>query len=513
MPVEGNAQPLFPKYVITGLIELDYSDYSTTITSSGKKTESDASTFQERVKLGVQGYIKTPKLAVYEANVTFRHAATTFGSTGAEDTHLKERQIDYDLFMNFLKFRPYSLEVYATRSSGTFTDGGSLDTTTNTYGLTLKVSLKDILKPKGRNGGGDLSGNLPLLMFQYNHFDHDLKGSGTNSADSFSSFNSYNLELRGNVNSIRTRYVLGYEIIDSSTTVRSVETQTARANTYTSLKGNNFLSTSLLYSSGDNNKVTVATADLSLNPTERFSHEYAYSYFSNESNSSRSDSHDLSGAWGYRFSRELRGRATAFYALINQDEESENTYGSTAFLTYSTPIKDFNFDAGYSVAYKYGTQLGEFVGHAVELGLQTRKLKWGTIYADYNFNYDTMSNEGSLMEHVVRMGVHGRGPGRAYWTVEGRYVNATNDLGASAIELQPETRAGTSNYYSLIAEGGYPLGRRGGIYLQSSYSSGTANGADLKTFYYEARLNYSILRNLSLVAWWRTGMGKDCEFI
>jgi hypothetical protein len=64
-----------------------------------------------------------------------------------------------------------------------------------------------------------------------------------------------------------------------------------------------------------------------------------------------------------------------------------------------------------------------------------------------------------------------------------------------------------TSYYTLTGEVGYPLGRRGLFNLKSGYVSGTADSTKFSRYYYEARLTYSLLRNLSIIAWW--WQGKD----
>lgn len=512
LPSEGNAQ--FYPYRITGLIELEYFDYSTILTSNGVKTESSSSGFMQHYVLGIVGYIKTPKLVTYSVNVGFRNSAITNTGSG-EDTQIHERDIDYSLSMNFLSERPVSLDVYASRSTGTLTDGGSFDTSTNTYGLALKVSLKDILKKKGRDGGGEgLVGDLPLVIFRYDHYDFNFENIlGRSSTD------IYSLDMRGSVRPINTRYLLGYEIVDFSNPGSSEETQTLRSNTNTAFKGNKYLSTSFLYTSGDNTKVMLAIADLSLNPVGRFSQDYSYQYYGYETGTSRSDSHDFTAGWSYLFSNRFHSRAGAYYSLTTTDGESEDTYGSTATLTYNTPVKDFDFSSDYNFSYRHTSQLGELMENVFDLGLKTRKLSWGMISANYGFTYEMVSSEINSMENVFTVGIQGNVPRRAYWIVQGSYVNSTSSLGTAAppagiesLTTAVTTGTGETSYYVLIAEAGYPLGKKGGIYFQSSYTNGTADSAPIKTLYYEARLNYRLLRNLSLFARWRQESERSENF-
>jgi len=158
--------------------------------------------------------------------------------------------------------------------------------------------------------------------------------------------------------------------------------------------------------------------------------------------------------------------------------------------------------------------------NSVELDLRTRKLKWGTIYASYDFIYVTTSDQGTLTENIFRTGVRGRGPGRAFWSVEAEYDNVKNTMGgiSTAFAGGPGeviiTGPLNSSFYSLSAEAGYPLGRRGTISVRSGYTTGTADSRDFSSYFGEARLGYALLRNLSLIAWWREGKDRfDAEGI
>jgi len=501
-----------PKYQITGLVELDYLDFSTSLNEKGVKSDSGTTNFIQQYRLGIDGYIKTPKLAIYSVNVGFKYFINTSTASGMQDVHSHESDIDYNLTLNLLPLRPVSLDIYAARSTGVVTDGGTFDTAYNSYGLTLRAQLPDILKKKGSSGGGgDLVAALPLVAFHFDHYDYDFGNGGGKS-----SINDYDLDMRGVVKSLRTRYLLGYEITDYTNSSTSYEIQEVRSTTITSLTGNKSLVTLFSYTDGNNTKAMFASADLSLNPASRFSQEYRYYYYGYDTEGTRSDTHEFTGAWSYIFSNRFRSRAYAYYSLTSSsDSESEEMYGSTATLNYNTPIKRFNFKSDYNVTYKHDSLIGDFTEQSVDLDLRTRKLQWGAVFANYTFTYATATNEQDVTEQVVLGGVEGKGPGRAAWVVEGYYLNASNNISAflpTGVGESLTTGTGRSSYYSLLAEVSYPLVRNGKIYLRGEYASGTANAAELRTMYYEAQLLYNPLRNLSLMAWWRQGWDKSQTF-
>jgi len=384
------------------------------------------------------------------------------------------------------------------------------------------LSLKDIpfLKPKAVGGTGKSNGStpseLPFVKLFYNHYDYD--------ADTLAGPIKRDLlgfDMIGNVRKINTRYTLSYEFSDYSSAQRSFNSQYLKGTTDTVLsKGKSVLSTWFQYASADTTKYGIFTADLQLTPTDRFSHMYTYSYFHFEEDPSTSDTHFVQGTWDYRFAERFAGRGTAYYSLTRTDQDRDDTYGTGASLHYSKLFKGIDFFSVYRFAFKDSTRVGQVMENSVEIGLKTRKLKWGTIFATYDFFYLTTSDQGNLTEHIFRTGVLGKGPGRAYWSVEAEYENVQNTLGGISMSFTGGpgeviiSGPLKSNLYSLSAEAGYPLGRRGTISLRSGYTAGTADSRDFSRYYYETRLGYSLLRNLSLVAWWREGRDKfDAEGI
>lgn len=524
LPSEVKAQSelraRYPKYRFYGLIELTYLDYSTARTDDEQKLKSEASSFQQRYKLGAVGFIIHPKLALYSADVTFRHATTKQGN--GEDSKATERELGYSLFMRLLPQRPYSLDVYASRSTGTVSSEPAepYDITSNTYGLTLRLSLKDLpfLKskkaaPRNGNGNDRLQEDLPSVTLQYNHWDYDSdRSSGRAETD------RYGIDIKGRVKAIRTRYGLVYEFVDYSRPGRSYDSQYLRATTDTILsRGKSLLTTSFQYASVDISRYANFTAELSLTPTERFSHDYSYAYYHFETGPAKSDSHNVRGTWGYTFTNRIFGRGTAFYGITTSDGEREDGFGTAAALHYGADLNSLDFSSTYRFAYRDMSEAGEVIENNLELGLRTRKLKWGTIYSNYSFTHQTTSNQGKLIEHIFRTGVRGRGPGRAFWNVEGEYDHLTNDMDGALIILPggPEALgilgAGKTSFYSLTAEAGYPLGRRGLVTVKGNYTSGTADSKDFSRYYYEARLNYRLLRNLAFVGWFREGLDRRIE--
>jgi hypothetical protein len=526
LPLEVRAvedRSFYSKYRFTGLVEINYYDYSFKTTANGQKSEIDSKVLEEILRLGVSGYIVHPKLVVYSAAIFFRHAMTK--EHGDEvDSKLTEKDIGYNLSLTLLRRRPYTLDLYASRDTATVSgDMGSYDSTTNNYGATLRLFLKDLpfLKRGGGGEAGKTNGNgheeLPLLTLHYNHSDFSSNiWSGKQNTDSLG------LDLIGAVKAIRTTYTLTYEFVKYTNPGTSYDSQSIRMSTDTLLKKNAILSTTFQYITAADTRVINFWADLELTPTERFSHVYTYGFSSYEIGSDRTDYHVGTGQWNYRFTPEFTGRGTAYYSITKTDIERDDAYGTGVSLSYHKPIKDLAFSANYAAAYEQRT--GGIFENSLDLGLRTTKLKWGVIYANYDISYvkrwdqgisgQGISDQGTFIDQIARLGVRGRGPGRAYWTLEGEYGNVKNDLGgvsanfAGGADTLTIIGATRTSYYSGSAEAGYPFSNWGLATLKSYYAYGWTDSKSFSSYYSEARFNYQIWKNLGFMAWWRAGQNK-----
>jgi hypothetical protein len=422
LPAEGSAamysNPVVPKYRISGLLELTYQDYSVSITQNGQTSKGDTKTFDELIKLGVEGYLIHPKLALYSVGVGFRHE-----TAHTDEIKGTERDITYGFSLTLLPQRPYSLDLYASRETDRFSsEGRSSDLTTNTYGATLRLSLKDMpfLKPKAEGDAKknvDWLSSLPYVTLSYDHYEYDA----TNFKRKLER-DLFGINMIGYIRAINTKYTLLYEYWDySGVQGGSLTSQNLSGFTDTVLsKGKSDLSTSFRYSSTDFLKFANFSADLTLTPTERFSHMYTYNYYHTEEGLGKTDTHYLEGQWDYRFTERFLTHGRAWYQRITRtDEEADQQYGTAGTLSYSKLFKGINFYSNYHLSYLNSTLWGDIMENNVLLGLRTMKLKWGTVYADYHLLYQTTSNKGDLTQQVVRTGVLGRGPGRAFWSVGG----------------------------------------------------------------------------------------------
>jgi len=485
-PIMGTFYP--SRYRIRGLIELNYWDYKTKNTYAGNTIEGRRKVFEQRYRLGLDGYILHPRLAVFSTDVTLRDKKTEY-----KETTEKLRDIGYRLTLNILPLRPISLSVYAERDKGTSKAGTSspYEATSNNYGARLLVTYNS---------------KLPKLRAEYNHWDYRTeREAGKRDID------RYSLNLTGPLSFMRSRYVLGYEYTSFSSPLQGYTGQMIKGDIYTAIGKGKSLTTSLQYSDIDISKLLTFLSQLEINLGERLEHGYSYMYQSSEAGMTKTESQEIQGRWAYKFSDTLLGRAGAGYSMSKSGNTTYNSLNINAGLTYSRPIKDFYFRSYYNISYLNQEKMGnQQLVNNLGVGLETRRLKFGRVYTDYDLNYTT-TDQGDSIQHVIRLGIDGRGPKRASWSVVAEFTDFSSDIGGQGVVYTggplgistPGARSG--QYYSLTATVNYPIGRRGMAVARGNYTVGDIDSTRVKNYYYEARFNYSLLRNLSVVSWWREG--------
>jgi hypothetical protein len=130
------------KFRFTGLVELTYRDYSVSSTYYGRESESGWTSFEQRYKLGIQGYVYHPKLLTFLTSVTFRKEKI--------DRELGDgynaKDINYDLSAFFLATTPVSLDVYGSKTDSTIEGAGTApyNITSNYYGTKTLFQTQEI---------------------------------------------------------------------------------------------------------------------------------------------------------------------------------------------------------------------------------------------------------------------------------------------------------------------------------------------------------------------------------
>jgi hypothetical protein len=515
----------YPKrFRLTALVELTYRDYSTTSSYYGRKTESGWTGFEQRYRLGLQGYVYHPKLFSFSTSVTYRKEKTDDES--GEERNAKN--INYNFSGSFLPTRPMSLDIYGLKTDYTTEGWGTApyNITSNFYGARFRFT----------------SMKYPNIRIEYNHWDYTIERErgyavfyDTYDYDYYekpfiiikervkekTDIDRFSINLNGFLKAINTRYNLTGDLSDYTSPFRSYKGKNLAINTYTTVKKENTIYTSFQYSDIDITKLTRFTTNLRLFPIGRLQHSYDYEYFTSETEGEKTDSHTVGNYLSYRFSRMTFATAQLHYRFGKRDGVSEDSYDVNIGLNYGKPIKDYDFTSYYKFSLSKNERYGEykFMENSLGIGLSTRKFTWGRIYLNYDIslrefdfsylsafeNSDMLSEKAYAIEHRVRAGINGKGPGRAYWNIEAEsriFDSELNDH-TTAFWLGEEQWAEKIRHYTLTGDIGYPIGQRILTILKASYTTGQTNSERVERYYYEGRINYRILRNLNLLAWWR----------
>ena len=506
------------RFRFTGLVELTYRDYSVSSTYYGRKSESGWTSFEQRYKLGLQGYVYHPKFLTFSTSVTFRKEKTDGESGDARDA----RDINYDLSASLLSTTPVSLDVYGSRTDSTIEGAGAApyNFISNFYGARLYFRNR----------------KYPSVRLEYNHWDYTIdREKGFRVMDDYldghglivekkrvkekTVIDMFSLNVNGFLKAINTRYNVTGDLSAYTSPFRSYNGKNLAANTYTVIKEENTLYNSLQYTDIDYTKLTRFGTNLRLFPIGRLHHSYEYEYLTSETEREKTDSHTFSNNLRYRFSRLIFGTAQFRYRFGNRDGAREDSYDINMGLNYGRPIGDFDFTSYYKFNLSKEERGGEFkyMENSLGVGLSTRKFIWGKIYSNYDFSLrkfdfsssfkesDMASEKAQSMEHRVRAGINGRGPGRAYWNIEAEariFDSKLNDH-SSGFWFGEEDWAEKIRHYTLSGDIGYPVGRKGVATVRAGYTTGSTNSEHVERYYCEGRLNYRLLRNLNLLAWWR----------
>ncbi|MBE0427439.1 MAG: hypothetical protein IBX72_12455 [Nitrospirae bacterium] len=516
----------YPKrFRFTGLIELTYRDYSIESSYYGYKSKSGWTSFEQRYKLGLKGYIYHPKLVTFSTSVTFRKEKADEISGNEWST----KDINYDLLASFLPTRPVSLDLFALKTDSTIEGWGAApyDIASNFYGARLRYASR----------------KYPSVRLEYNHWDYTIEREkgfivSDNDHDHFfffgkreliiekkivkekTSIDRFSANINGLVKAINTRYNITGDLSDYVSPLRSYKGKNLTTNTYTTIKKENMLSTSFQYSDIDIIKLKRFATNLRLSPIGRLHHSYEYEYFTSETEREKTDSHTISNYLRYRFSRMIFGTAQLRYRFGKRDGVREDSYYVNTGLNYGRSIRDFDLTSYYKFSLSKDERRGEYkyMENSLGIGLSTRKFRLGRIYSNYDISFrkfdfsykaleasDMISEEISFIEHRIRAGINGKGPGRAYWNIEaeGRIFDSEMKDHRTGFWLGEQHWAEKIRHYTLTGDIGYPVGQRGLAILKASYTTGKTNSENVERYYYEGRINYRLLKNLNVLAWWR----------
>lgn len=517
------------KFKFNGLVELVYQNYSAESSYRGHTVKGGWTTFEQVYRLGMQGYIYHPRLALFSASLAYVDQKTDSRESSDE---WKSKNISYELSSIFFPARPISIQAYASRMS-TSIDSSRLstnDVTSTFYGARLLFTHK----------------KYPLMRLEYNHWDtviDRVSGHRVLEDDFFwdwddefdddegspyvivrervkdkTKIDRYSLDTTGQLKFINTRYHLSAALSDYSAPRRQYTAKYLRTNTYTIIKKQNILGTYFQYTDYDFYKLLNFSTHLTLAPINKFYHSYGYEFITAET-PDKIDSHIMSGTWRYRYSTRIHSAADFTYRTAKRDDADDNSYDVNVSTNYARPIKTYDFSSSYFFSTGKEERNGDFsyMTHKFAIGLATRTLRPARIYTNYYLTYrtldfnpdmeiETATGTSTDTEHVLKLGARGRGPKRISWTVEleGRFLDSTEKEGAWKSVYFGETLYGQKiRHYTITGDMGFPVLRRGTVTLKASYTTGTTNSETVRRYYYEGRFRYTVLRNLALTAWFR----------
>ena len=520
----SDSNSLYPKrFYFYGTAELQYNISSTQTRYGARTSKSDETSFQQMYTLAVQGYIFHPKFAIFTASVSFGKENEDSNVTRMSQ-QFKSQKLTYEFSGEFFRRKPFRLSVFAVRED--MNDKGNfqlsnVDSVANYYGINLTLLYK----------------KLPLMQFEYNHSDFSTDSlfeqqvvtkkkmiMAKNQIDTFSAI------IKDRLPFLKTAYRLrvDYEIYSWNT---GLETNynifRVTADSQSVIFKQNILSNSFSYEAGSGNdsysRLTFSSY-LDLRPIkDRFFHSYYMQFTSSEAVYGNSNDYSLSSSWRYRISRFFQLRSNMFYQLGSVDGQSKTTEKAKFGVFYDKYFGKYNFLSSYNVLFSSDNKQNssaKAMTHDITLSLDANIFKWAKAYAYYNFMYSDFDTsfspdfypgrepqQNTSLQNDFRVGVRGRGPQRALWTIEGEYVgaNSTGNIDQAWLSVWNNTQTPGTNLRSYFLRGniGFRVFGAGIITFAAERMTGTSDSQNIESYTYESGLQYSFRRNLNLSANWR----------
>lgn len=537
----------YPKrFRLSGVIELSYQNYYIETTSRGRSRDRSQHTYRQYYKAGLEGYIYHPRLAVFDASISYNH--TIFAPEYADNVTSKD--IGYYIQTTLLPYRPVAADLYVRKMDYTYNlTGEPLDTTSNLYGARLRVNKR----------------NWPSIRLEFYHWDYQILRSNNRNVKDTIEEDRYTLDVRGRIAALATRYRIFVDYLTLSRPNLDDDILSARFSTNTLIKRSIYWDNWIAYFTSSYYSYFTVSSGLYFPPGRRFQHNYYYQYLhskyeyrslpelglSSVKNELRTN--NISGSWSYRFSERLVGSLSLRYTTNDEtetisDKEKKtrwDTEGLSASVGYSRPISWVRFSSYYRFFLRHDERRGDFNEHILELNSSTSRFRWGLLYSLYTIRYldetqkyvprgsdeeffeDPGEEEekffkrtAKTLSHSLIAGVRGRIPGttlgRAYWNTEAEYFQSDTkgkrparvtyedqDFGFSDSEIKEVSYELHVKQLSLTGELSYPF-RKGivGIF-RTGYLTGESNRRSRSTFYYEGKLTYPLSRRAGIMAWWR----------
>lgn len=514
----GQMRISYPKqFSFSGLIELRYKDYNIE-THNGHTNSSKFSVFKHLYNLGVKGYIYHPKLAVFSARITLTDEKMIKTTSALKP---ESRSIIYELQTIFLPYRPVSLTTYATVSDFTFQglNGNPYDNRITNFGTLLGINLR----------------NLPAIRLEYYYLNVTPTGSQVYKGETTN--HSYYLNVRGTSSPLRTLYSMniGFSNIRNPYFERNnlfLDVYEKTSFKYFSVI--NFFR----YYDQEISKLFGFYSSLEFKRDGRFFHDYYYRYENSKitfiDKTRKTDRQEIRASYSYKITRNLFSSLSLTYGLIEENIEDGKYHALAASINYSKPIRQHYFISFYRFFLRDNEFTGKYTEHSGSIEVTSKRYKWGRAYLSYNISIldgtfkiseGSEFDEFNVMEeepqegkfkattHHLVFALRGKAFRKANWSIESQYIhsNATKERPRSFFEdsggffesdiLKTERKR---NYYLVLGDIFYPLGRRGAsLNFRAGYSLGKIDSVETSKLFYEARFNLPLSRRLVLSSWWR----------
>jgi hypothetical protein len=523
------------KFSFSGLIEVSYNDYLYQIPSLGKNTEYHTSFIQQTYGIGVGGIIYHPRLAVFTAAIKFRDNRQLAGVGGKVNSQV----YGGNFLLTFLPYRPVSFDIFGGYTHDTITPVGNFinaqwAVTQNLndlyYGARLKIMKR----------------SWPLMRLEYEHRSSDIfnpgQGYGTIATDEVT------LDIRGSFRFLNTIYLGLFRYTDFSSPAVSYKSKEMQLNLRSDITRGIAWQNTFNYSDIESSKLLSLGSNLNIRRNKIFNQYYAYQFYRSEHHFTGIETqgipakdttqtiNSLTGSWTYRFVNGPVSSLSLNYGTEADNNEKAKFYGINFSVSYGRPLLGLSFSPRYRFLLRKDDLRGELLENNLELNLVTKNVSWGTVYSNYSltvsnekvktkqettdeFGDQTLTIKDTKIDsiiHLLRAGLRGRAPGkrlsRAVWNIEAEVflsdATITRPIPASALDegvdqtSQTETIKRSIRRYSLMGHLAYPTGWAS-IFFSSGYSIGESNGKTLRRFFYEERIQYPILRNLTVLARWK----------
>jgi hypothetical protein len=397
------------------------------------------------------------------------------------------------------------------------------------------------------------------MRLEFNHEEQGLFALGNNPGSIRT--DEYLLDFRGALRLWDTVYLGTLQYVDYSSPSVSYKAKNIRLSTISLIRNGLYLQNSFNYSDIDFSKLLSFSTQLNIDQGQLFKQFYYYNFLQSQESfrglvsqgipgqNQKETINSLTGSWTYRF---VNGPATSLslnYGRRNEKngtEESANFYGISFSVSYGRSFLDLNFSPSYRLILRKDELKGQLFENNLDLNLVTKKIRWGTVYADYSLTVskevdkvreslgDGSSTDGTAFEtkttkvdsvtHVLRTGVRGRGPGKrlskAQWNIEAEIFRSDSTIDREIpnfffdedIPVTPTTQhfKRKISRYTLLGNVTYPVGWAT-IFFSAGASMGESNGASLRKFFYEERVSYPIVKNCYLLVRWKELWEKIAE--